>query len=107
MVEIDTGNTDLMGFLEIENDRGDEDQRPAQAYEQSQGAGEVGCHKADVGNGRMLPGIPGYESLHGEFRQGLDEGQDRQGESLGDEELCGFCAPGYNQGGQDHRRESP
>ncbi len=45
--------------------------------------------------------------FHGEFRQGLQPRQDRQGEALGDEELRRFGGPGDQHGGGQNARRGP
>ncbi len=66
---------------------GEVDHRPCQASQQSQSAGQVGQQQA----GLLLPGQHGFD---GELRQRLHPCEDGQSETLRDEKLRRFRAPG-------------
>jgi hypothetical protein len=75
---------------------GDEiDHGPPQAEEQADGAGEVGDR--EVRARRVAARFPSDHGLDGELGQGLQPGEDREREPLGNEELRGFRAPGHEE----------
>ena len=80
-----------------ERRRDEVDHRPAEADEEAQAAGEVG--DGEVRLRRVLAGVPGDDRFDGELRQGLQPGQDGQGQALRDQELRGLGAPGDDEGG--------
>ncbi len=51
--------------------------------------------------------LPGKHRLDGEFGEGLQPRQNRQGETLRHEELRGFRGPGNQHGGQKNGGRSP
>ena len=51
--------------------------------------------------------MPREDGFHGEFRQRLQQGQNRQGNTLRDEELCRFGAPRNHEAGDDDGWPAP
>ena len=51
--------------------------------------------------------MPGEHGFHRELGQRLHPGENGQSKALGDEELCGFGAPGNQDGGEQDARSGP